>query len=290
MSTDPAIRDCIERASETVGSVWPLHSFVTANPLAGYEDQPFHEAVQQATNHLGGEGYPDASVFQQAWDRGAIDDERLRSLLADHGYDADPEATLDRMAADEDGEGASGDAASGDATGPVDDVLTKWLEAFLDQGQAKWAMPDREEGFYAAFCAVAPHDSEVPNGGTLTDLPESPTEAIKEVLSDVPVGDWQDVFEAHLTALPGWTGFIKQRASDDGDWQAAAPVTLTDYLAVRLVLTDQFGAPLAPEMPAEDDADSDGPPLAELWLQAWEESYRGELVDELTDTARSVSG
>jgi uncharacterized protein YbcC (UPF0753/DUF2309 family) len=284
MSTEPAIRDCIERASETVGSVWPLHSFVTANPLAGYEDQPFHEAVQQATQHLGGEGYPDASVFEQAWERGAIDDQRLRSLLADHGYDADPEATLDRMAASE----ASEDDG-GAPTTPVDDVLTKWLEAFLDQGQAQWAMPDREEGFYAAFRAVAPHDSEVPNGGTLTDLPESPTEAIKTVLSDVPPGDWQDVFEAHLTALPGWTGLIKQRATDDGAWQAAAPITLTDYLAVRLVLTEQFDAPLAPETPAEGDTDGDGPPLAELWLQAWEESYRGELVDALTDRSGAVS-
>ncbi|ESS04776.1 MAG: uncharacterized protein conserved in bacteria (DUF2309), partial [uncultured archaeon A07HR67] len=45
MSADPAIDAEIRAAADAVGSVWPLHSFVTANPLAGLEDRPFDEAV-----------------------------------------------------------------------------------------------------------------------------------------------------------------------------------------------------------------------------------------------------
>ena len=41
MSTESTIHDSIDRAADTVGSVWPIHSFVTANPLSGFEDQPF---------------------------------------------------------------------------------------------------------------------------------------------------------------------------------------------------------------------------------------------------------
>jgi len=60
MSTEPTIDDSIEKATNTVGSVWPVHSFVTANPLSGFEDQPFGKAVTQAADLLGGRGYPSA--------------------------------------------------------------------------------------------------------------------------------------------------------------------------------------------------------------------------------------
>jgi hypothetical protein len=31
---------------------WPLYSFVTSNPLAGYEKMPFEQAVLQAKTNL----------------------------------------------------------------------------------------------------------------------------------------------------------------------------------------------------------------------------------------------
>ena len=54
MSSNITIDDSIEKAASTVGSVWPIHSFVTANPLAGFEDRPFDEAVASAAELLGG--------------------------------------------------------------------------------------------------------------------------------------------------------------------------------------------------------------------------------------------
>ena len=273
MSTEPAIRDCIERAAEPVGPAWPLHSFVTANPLHGFEDDPFHEAVQQANELFGGDGYPSAAVFRRAWESGAIDDQRLIDRLAAHGYEADPETLLDRMAAAEETDEPT-------ARDRVDEVLTKWLATFLDQGQADWSLPNREAGFYAAFREVTPYDGAIPDSGVVADLPEEPVTAIKSVLADVPEGRWQDIFEMHLTALSGWTGLVKQRAAAGGGWQASAPITLTDYLAVRLALVDAFDAPLEPDT---DGCDDDSAPLAELWLQAWEESYRAELVEAVAD-------
>ncbi len=285
MSTESTIKKSIETAADTVGSVWPLHSFVTANPLAGFEDQPFHEAVDDAAETLGGDGYPSADVFRQAWQTGQIDTELLCQELRTHGYDADPEATLERMESVDTVE--EGDTHT--ATDRVDALLSKWLAAFLDEGNATWAMPDREDGFYEAFCTVAPHDDEIP-GESTASLPEQPVEAIRDCLDAYPVGQWRDVFECQLSALPGWTGFIKQRADDSGAWQSTYPITLTEYLAVRLILADAFDAPIAPsEAPdSKHQQTAETVPLAEVWLTAWEATYRQQLVEEMTEQSEAL--
>lgn len=291
MSSESAIEDSIEAAAESVGSVWPLHSFVTANPLAGFEDRPFHEAVEDAERLLGGNGYPSSEVFRRAWESGQIDTDILRSRLSAHGYDSDPAASLDRMAA---AETVDTPDAESTATDRVDAVLTKWLAAFLDEGQATWPMPNREQGFYEAFRTVAPHDGDIPDGDAIAALPDQPVDAIRDCLRMYPIGQWGDIFEQQLAALPGWTGFIKQHAADADAWQETYPITLLDYLAVRLALVDLFDAPVAPsELPEHEDDDTEPArgdvPLPEVWLTAWEATYREELVDSLTDASRSLA-
>jgi len=169
-------------------------------------------------------------------------------------------------------------------------VLSKWLAAFLDQGVADWPMPGRADGFYEAFRAVAPHDDDVPSGDEA--LPEDPIDVVRGVLSDRAREQWDAILEHQLAALPGWTGYLKQRAADEGAWQESYPITLTEYLAVRLALADRFDAPIAPEDEhAGDDAPSDaadGVPLPEVWLNAWERTYRSELVDALRDASGRV--
>jgi uncharacterized protein YbcC (UPF0753/DUF2309 family) len=280
MSTEPAIRDSIERAATSIGTVWPLHSFVTANPLSGFEDRPFPEAVDRANDLFGGRGYPSADVFRRAWADGRIDADALADELAEHGYDpdADPEALLARLDADTD--------AADPETGPTDRVdylLSKWLAAFVDEGRAEWPMPNRERGFYAAFRHAARYDREIPDAEAVTALPAEPTEAVRDMLADHPEGRWVDIFEHHLSALPGWTGLIKHRAEAGGDWGSTRPITLPGYLAARLFLTEQVGAAVDPgPTTAGDDAD-DRPPLPEVWLRAWEATYRDELVDAVAD-------
>ncbi|WP_435099344.1 DUF2309 domain-containing protein [Halorubrum sp. N11] len=289
MSIHPTIEDGIDDAATTVGSVWPIHSFVTANPLSGFEDMPFGEAVTQAADLLGGRGYPSRETFRAALDDGQIDPETLESELADRGYDADPETLLERIETDV-GSGTPDTDADTDANtdaDQVDRVLTKWLSAFLDEGHAAWSMPNRGDGFYAAFREMAPHDAEIPDSGVLASLPDTPTEAIKTALEPYPEGQWVPIFEEQLAALPGWTGFIKQRADDGGPWQSACPITLAEYLAVRLALLDGFGVDVepstGPDIPEADPADD----LAEAFLSAWEASYRSEVVDHVAAESRA---
>ena len=291
MSTEPTTEDAtieesIDSAAKTVGSVWPIHSFVTANPLSGFEDVPFGEAVTQAADLLGGRGYPSRETLRAALDDGRIDRDALESELADRGYEADPETLLERV--DTGVESEVSDTRPDTDDERVDHVLTKWLSAFLDEGHAKWSMPNRDEGFYAAFRGVAAHDDAVPDG-LAESLPETATEAIETVLEPYPEGQWVPVFEEQLAALPGWTGFIKQRVDDEGAWQSTHPITLADYLAVRLSLLDGFGVDIEPSIgPGTADVDP-ADEIAEAFLSAWEASYRSDVVDRVAAESRSLA-
>ena len=280
-----ALRARIENAAEAIGRLWPLQTFNSANPLAGFEDQPFDDALADAQALFGGRGYPRASVFRNAWERGAIDPDILREHLSEHGFQDDPEALLDRMAAD------NANAAPPDAD-PVEDALnqtlTRWLAAFLDQGQAVWPMPNREDGFYRAWRSVAPHDSAVPAIQKAADLPETTADALDAVLNGHPEATWEALFRHHFAALPGWVGFIKWRAGQsENAWQSDYPITLSDYLAVRLTLAQHLGASVAP--PADAQHDADALPLAALWLRAWEASEHTDVIQRIRDAAPPAS-
>jgi uncharacterized protein YbcC (UPF0753/DUF2309 family) len=282
MSTESAIRDSIDEAATTVSSLWPIHSFVTANPLSGFEDEQFGDAVEQAATLLGGRGYPSAETFAGALEHGRIDPEILEGELAEAGYEDDPETLLDRMA----DAAEAGDGEADTDTEHVDRVLTKWLSAFLEEGSAHWSMPNREAGFYTAFREMAEYDGEIPGEGVVADLPETPVDVIATVLNSHPESQWVPILEEQLAALPGWTGFIKQRAENEGVWQSAYPISLEGYLAARLALLDAIGAGIEPENGVTEVNPPDE--LARAFLRAWEATYRDDLVGTVATESRSV--
>ncbi|WP_302082289.1 DUF2309 domain-containing protein [Salinibaculum rarum] len=283
MSTEDTIDDSIDKAATTVGSVWPIHSFVTANPLSGFEDMPFSEAVTQAGDLLGGRGYPSPETFRAALEDGQIDPEILDSELAERGYEGDPETLLERMDSSVETETPSTDAER------VDHVLTKWLSAFLDEGQAQWPMPNREDGFYSAFRSVAAYDDQIPDEGVVADLPASPIETIESVLEPYPESQRVPIFEEQFAALPGWAGFIKQRVAGDGAWQSTYPITLDGYLAARLALLDAFGVGIEPSIGLDSTESEAADDLAEAFLSAWEASYRSDLVERVAAESETLA-
>jgi uncharacterized protein len=126
----------------------------------------------------------------------------------------------------------------------VDEInrqLIKWCEAFLDEGHATWSMPGRERGFYRAWTFLAQREWS-PCGirdsrKKLARLPALPEDALLESLEVLGIlpDAWQDYLGFHLSALPGWAGFIKWRADQtDYEWQRSYPIDLLQYLAVRV--------------------------------------------------------
>jgi uncharacterized protein YbcC (UPF0753/DUF2309 family) len=282
------VRTHIEHAANRLGRVWPLYSDVAANPLSGFEDRPFRQGVADAEALFGGRGYPTADQFRRAWESGAIDATVLNDLLAEHGIDEAPGMLLRRMADQE---------RKHDVTTTHDEqlnrLLSKWLTAFLDQGQAGWPMPDRERGFYRSWRAVAPYDNRIPESETnvaayyrerLTDAPETAMEALYAVLSSYDETEWERIFEHHLAALPGWVGLIKQRQeANNNPWQETYPVTLVDYLGVRLILAKHIGADILPEHDDTKPSEQADFRLQEIWLTAWERSYQNGLLEDINE-------
>ncbi|MDH5740517.1 MAG: DUF2309 domain-containing protein [Nitrospira sp.] len=122
----------------------------------------------------------------------------------------------------------------------INDQLIKWCEAFLDEGHATWAMPEREKGLYAAWKAMASHEWSVcdikDSNKKIQRLPDYPEDALLESLDamGIPSELRQDYLSLQLTALPGWAGFIKWRGEErDYPWQQAYPAALVKYLAIR---------------------------------------------------------
>lgn len=121
--------------------------------------------------------------------------------------------------------------------------MVKWCSAFLDEGEATWSMPDREQTFYRAWKSLAQHDASLWLIGItraaqkIAALSDRPEEALLGSLAilKIPKTAWEEYLAHHLAALPGWTGYIKWRADQSGyPWQQQYPIDLVTYLAVRL--------------------------------------------------------
>ena len=268
------LRGRIENAADAVGPLWPLRTYNSANPLSGFESLPFDTAVQRAGRLFHGRGYPSAQTFRHAWDRGDIDPDILRAGLDEAGISDTPEDTLRAM--------VTSDVAEPSALG--DDILnrlmSKWLAAFLDHGQALWPMPNRADGFFASWRILAPFDRDIPGVRQTSDLPATKLDAFVEALDGIPESEWETVFTHHLAALSGWVGFIRWRErGTGGDWAELSPITLGGYLAVRLTLARILGEPLLPDDSPAHDMDGDASsPLPAIWLSAWETTYRQHLL------------
>ena len=123
----------------------------------------------------------------------------------------------------------------------INDQLIKWCEAFLDEGHATWAMPEREQGLYVAWKTLASREWSlcgIPNSRRkIAQLPDYPEDTLLDSLDalGVPADLRQDYLSLQLTALPGWAGFIKWRGDErDYPWQQAYPAGLVKFLAIRL--------------------------------------------------------
>lgn len=123
--------------------------------------------------------------------------------------------------------------------------IIKWCGAFLDAGQGTINLPHREKGFYFGFLKLAPFDKQLhQNQKDLKDwllaLPESPELTIKRCLNDLNVAkdEHESFIKETLFYLPGWAGFVKWRSErkSDNDTESK-PVNLTEFLAVRLIIT-----------------------------------------------------
>jgi uncharacterized protein YbcC (UPF0753/DUF2309 family) len=125
----------------------------------------------------------------------------------------------------------------------VNREMVKWCSAFLDEGEASWSMPHRDQTFYRAWKSLAQHDATFRFIGIqdaakkIRALSDRPEDLVLESMTrlKIPKSAWEEYLSLHLAAMPGWTGYIKWRANQSGyPWQQQFPIDLVKYLAVRL--------------------------------------------------------
>ncbi|MFC5283465.1 DUF2309 domain-containing protein [Pedobacter alpinus] len=269
----------IEEASSVVGKTFPLYAFVTSNPLSGYEKDTFFDATESAQKYFSGSFFPTASVYQQAWDINEIDEQVLKNMLIADGYMESPDFYLQQIE-------NSKPLQEENANHNLDTMMVKWLSAFLDEGMAEWEMPNRTEGFYSAWRKLAKYDGKL-GVKSLNEIPIDATNALQQALKVYTDKEYLQIFEYHIAALAGWTGYIKYRAENNTDWQQKYPITLTDYLAVRLWVANRIQAQIV--APKKDrTAQKEQAKLQYIWLKAWEKSLQNKLVQKLEKKQTTV--
>ena len=269
----------INNASHAVGNTWPLYTFVASNPLTGYENKSFKEAGRLAEEYRSARALPNAKAFRRAWEHGAIDAAILKSLLRKEGFKKPADYYLDYLESQK-------LQPEANTYQELDRVMVKWLAAFLDEGLAEWTMPFKTEGFYAAWRHLVIYDTEI-GRIPLKEVPKTPWEALENLLLGYTSEEQEEIFTRHLSALPGWTGYIKQRAAAATDWQQEFPINLEEYLAARLWTCDRHNLPFLLEK-AENNAEDTAQQLQYLWLKAWEQSWQKNLVSNLKESSISA--
>lgn len=301
------VRADVALAGRVVPVARPLDEFVAVNPLAGFEERPFPEAIAEAASLYGIHGFLPEQRYRSEHRRGRITDDDLRwaircaarPTLDDQGA-VDLEGDGDRieqvvrdllagaaperagrsvLTAAEQQDGVLGT----DLFGEINRHTVRWCAAFLGT-EAAWRMPGREKGLYGAWRELVAEDStlDVAAQRQLTDLPERSDDAVLAAFDRLGVlpDQRREVLRAELTALPGWAAHLRWRAehrtTDD----------LVDYLAIRLsylaALIDPRLVPLRSAGAAVGADHLDALQRSVVWQDAYERNYRNGLLTSIT--------
>ncbi len=77
-----ALRTHIMLAGETIGSYWPMRTFIHHNPLHGLEYLTFEQAIQRGQQFLGARGYLPNDVYREFYREGRIGPAHVDAVLA----------------------------------------------------------------------------------------------------------------------------------------------------------------------------------------------------------------
>lgn len=270
----------IQTASQVIGKTWPLYSFVTSNPLSGFENKHFEKAMQDVKQTRGARVFPEARVYRKAYQEGEINEKELIDLLEANNLFESPEHYLLKLESLQ-------ETTNQNFNSKLDRVMVKWLMAFMDEGLAEWEMPFKEYGFYSSWSILATYDEDI-NVKSLSKLPKTAAEVLTKILMNFTDEEQLQIMEHHITALPGWTGYIKHREETKSQWQQKYSITLQEYLAVRLWLAKHYKITLLPNKNEEQIPDSNAK-IQYLFLKAWEKSWQNKLISELQNQTNSSS-
>ena len=359
VSEDLDIHYLVDSASKVIAPLGPISEFAARSPWAGLEQESFEQTARRFKDICDVELFPNDSVLQSARNQGEIDlnflEEGIRQWLGNHSLELPLNAAEQfcraalmqnmppsnliilpevkrlakklsafkfQMKARKSVKTLSHRFEQIGCEWALRDLnrhMIKWCKLFLDESQAVWSMPYREEGFYRAWQKMASLDPALTLEARkqIKNLPNEADIALKEALSQlgIPHSETQEYLEAHLLALPGWAGMMLWCSQQ----QIKESSLVSDYLAVRISMEQCLMKPYLPlpRQRTEEDVNMEsliaawihwgnfpinawsGLPLAEqkarlnlawqfdkiirsrLWLEAWEKTYENQLMKKI---------
>ncbi len=253
----------VSTAGSIVAPYWPLTAFVAVNPLGGLTDLAFDHATAAARAWFGARTHLPLGAYRAEHARGTITDADLDRAILRH-----VPALADRQPLDLGGvrmdpvdlvrwDLLHGPVAaplpprpSGTVAGALDDILAGWCAAYVDEAHTPWQMPDRDQGFYRSWLAVAGADRRLAGvvgrdvRARLATLPDDPAELLALVLHARGVGDDDRVaaMRTWILRVPGWAGFARWCDEWAPADRSGVRLRMLDLAAVRAAMDH-----LAPE-------------------------------------------
>ena len=326
---DLPIHDLVKSSSKVIAPLGPINTFAARSPWLGLERQSFEQVARQLKDTCDVDIYPNETVLQSAWNRGEINQDflemRLKHWLDLQSLEMSREVA-ERFcwtALMKDGKSSEQlevpelkrlamrlghfkfqitekhslqtysqrlEQLAGEKVGKdLDSYIIKWCKLFLDESQAVWSMPNREEGFYHAWKRLVQYDPALNHTvrNQLKNLSNEADDALKEALLalEIPFSEIQGYLEAHLLALPGWAGMMLWRSQQSIQENSL----LMEYLAVRISMERAL---INPHLPLPKKRMRDQvllEPLIESWvywgdlpLNAWSQLSFTEIKARLT--------
>ncbi|MCV0025441.1 DUF2309 domain-containing protein [Bacillus sp. XT-2] len=356
----------IQSASRVIAPLWPISTFAARNPWMGLENQPFDQVASWLKNTRDVDIYPSASMIRSARNKGEIDEDfvemGLQRWLDSHSFTIPRDAAerfchaglkldplpssllsshkLEKLADECSGldhiesfymQPISSDIETQEGERVVnilDHHVIKWCKLYLDDSQAGWTMPNREEGFYRAWQHLIQYDPALSKKQRerLKGWPQEAHVALQEALFalEIPESEIQCYLEGHLLSLPGWAGMMLWRSQQSSHEHAL----LTEYLAVRISMEWALIKPYLPinnerfenkisitpliaawihwggltleewsQMPANEQNEYlsfaysfDEKLRRKLWLEAWEQTHTDRLSQKIISKQRETNG
>lgn len=117
----------------------------------------------------------------------------------------------------------------------------KWLQLFFDKGEAKIAMPLRDNGLLKSVATLLEFDSNITPHQTLLKLVNEPETLIAQALELLQIDekDHEQFLTLLLTTLTGWASYAQYQVNwgDPAHPNHPHPITHAEYLAFRILLT-----------------------------------------------------
>ncbi len=168
----------------------------------------------------------------------------------------------------------------------------KWLQLFYDTGEAAIPMPGREPGLLSAVCNLLPFDSQIflnKEEQELLSLSSDPEKLIADSLSYLQIEeiDHEQFLTLLLTTLPGWASYTNYYINYSDT--ITAPVTATEYLAFRILLT-RIIWPKAKNLLIWHTQEAESAETVEVYnsIVASERAYQKDIINKLSNQKKQL--